>query len=176
MIPQIEVAICNQIEETNKQCKKIRAHLQNYPVLGFDCEWNSSTERHPVALVQLCTSSGFVALFRLNQIGQIPESLKEILEDHKVLKVGVGSMTDGGFLAKDYNIQPKGIVDIRHLVQQLTGCRLGSLNDLAQKFLGYRYFQDQTRSDWEALKLTPTQIDYASMVIKKKFGNFNFDK
>jgi ribonuclease D len=158
------VAIASTAFEANQQCNKIRANLQN-PVLGFDCEWNTSYQRHRVALVQLCTSSGMTVLFRLNMIGQMPDQLKKLLEDRNILKVGVGSTIDGQYLAQDYNLNPRGIVDIRHLTSKLTGSRNGGLDSLAERFLGCGYSHDQGRSDWEAYNLTTSQVEYAAMVI-----------
>lgn len=42
-------------------------------VVGFDCEW---IEERSVSLLQLATSTGVCALFRLEKIGYIPPKLK----------------------------------------------------------------------------------------------------
>lgn len=56
-------------------CSNFR-DLKEYNVLGFDCEWVSTTRRGPVALLQLATHRGVCALIRLSHMDIIPLELQ----------------------------------------------------------------------------------------------------
>lgn len=52
-------------------------HCDEFPVLGFDCEWLTvGGTRRPVALLQLTTHRGLCALIRLSHLRMIPSELK----------------------------------------------------------------------------------------------------
>lgn len=155
--------------------------------VGFDCEWvQVGGKRRPVALLQLASCSGLCVLVRLSLLNDgIPDSLRAFLEDEKILKVGVGPNEDSNYLAEDYNIQVRGCVDLRHLVQRClslesldaesaskgqevsqgrtTAGGMG-LNALAERYLGRTLDKDWRvrASDWEAKMLTKRQKRYAA--------------
>lgn len=57
-------------------CRNFFRHLDEYNVLGFDCEWISKYRRYPVALLQLSSNRGLCALIRLCKLKMIPEELQ----------------------------------------------------------------------------------------------------
>ncbi|XP_042889306.1 exonuclease 3'-5' domain-containing protein 2-like [Penaeus japonicus] len=155
--------------------------------VGFDCEWvQVRGRRRPVALLQLASCSGLCVLVRLSLMKDgIPNSLRAFLKDEKILKVGVGPNEDSNYLADDYNIQVRGCIDLRHLVQRCltlepvtaesapegqkasqgkkTAGGMG-LNALAERYLGRTLDKDWRvrASDWEAKTLTKRQKRYAA--------------
>uniref|UniRef100_A0A6A7FVP8 Exonuclease 3'-5' domain-containing protein 2-like n=1 Tax=Hirondellea gigas TaxID=1518452 RepID=A0A6A7FVP8_9CRUS len=78
--------------------------------IGFDCEWVVS---RPVALLQLATHTGLCVLFRLCKLKDVPQSLKDLLRDPTVLKVGVAPADDCRRLWKDHGIIVNGALDLR---------------------------------------------------------------
>ncbi|XP_038209288.1 exonuclease 3'-5' domain-containing protein 2 [Zerene cesonia] len=149
---------CDEIvSEFLKKCSKHHA-------IGFDCEWVTVLgKRQPVALIQLSTYDGFCSLFRLSKMNSIPASLKNLLEDEKIYKVGVAPVDDAKYVAADYGVYIKSTLDIRHIVE-LCGYDPGGLAALSLSLLGVTL--DKTWrircSDWAATELTTRQINYAA--------------
>ncbi|XP_046394204.1 exonuclease 3'-5' domain-containing protein 2 isoform X2 [Ischnura elegans] len=86
----------------------------SFPVLGMDCEWVPEwdpREKNPVALLQLATLSGYCVLFRLSFMGSIPGSVKNLLCNRSILKVGVAIENDVSRLETPVS----GWADLRHL-------------------------------------------------------------
>ncbi|KAL7637027.1 UNVERIFIED_CONTAM: hypothetical protein RMT77_012785 [Armadillidium vulgare] len=135
--------------------------------VGFDCEWASSNgKRKPVSLLQLATYSGNCYLFRLNSLQKnIPLTVQEILENRKILKVGVGCDVDASYFAEDYNVNVNGWLDLRHLAidDGLKNRKLG-LKSLANHYLGWTLHNNWKlrASDWESVTLTQQQVMYAA--------------
>ncbi|CAL4069565.1 unnamed protein product, partial [Meganyctiphanes norvegica] len=144
--------------------------------IGFDCEWvHVQGSRRPVALLQLATASGVCVLVRLSCMKTIPDSLKMLLNDNRMFKLGVGCIDDSKFLLMDYGLIVRGCVDLRHLYfrsdnQELPGHETRNhannigLNGLSQKLLGKSLDKDWRirAGDWEAHELSPKQIKYAA--------------
>lgn len=86
-------------------CSIITEYCRLSNVIGFDCEWVSRYDRGPVALVQLACQNGCCYLFRLNLIGHEAYELKELLENDKIIKVGVCPFNDAKYLRADYDWQ-----------------------------------------------------------------------
>ncbi|XP_045504549.1 exonuclease 3'-5' domain-containing protein 2 [Colias croceus] len=151
-------AYCDEIvNEFRKKCSLHHA-------IGFDCEWVTvQGKRQPVALIQLSTYDGFCSLFRLSKMKSIPVSLKDLLEDEKIYKVGVAPVDDAKYVAADYGVFIKSTLDIRHIVE-LCGYNPGGLAALSLTLLVVTL--DKTWrircSDWAASELTERQINYAA--------------
>ncbi|KAB7500817.1 hypothetical protein Anas_04601, partial [Armadillidium nasatum] len=120
--------------------------------VGFDCEWAQVSGKRktnfPFAIVNI-----FRKLF----------SIEEILENRKILKVGVACDSDVSYFAEDYNI--KGWLDLRHLAveDEFRNCKLG-LKSLAKHYLGISLLKSRKLrvSDWESRSLTHHQVTYAA--------------
>ncbi|KAK3892389.1 hypothetical protein Pcinc_003759 [Petrolisthes cinctipes] len=146
--------------------------------VGVDCEWtNTHSQRKPVALLQLATCSGLCVIIRLSHMqSNIPPSLKSLLEDDTILKVGIATLDDSTLLHTDYCIKVHGCVDLRHLAVQIKegpekhqhqhsqeGDRkaLGlGLNALSTRHLGLKLDKDIRirTSNWDADTLTNRQL------------------
>ncbi|KAI5635839.1 3'-5' exonuclease domain-containing protein [Phthorimaea operculella] len=144
--------------------QELRKRIQLHRAIGFDCEWvTENGKRQPVALVQLSTFDGLCGLFRLSQMKAVPQSLKDLLEDETVYKVGVAPYDDGKYLQQDYSVDLKSTLDIRHLAE-LCGHNPGGLANLSKSLL--QVVLDKSWrircSDWGAETLSDRQISYAA--------------
>ncbi|XP_067051206.1 exonuclease 3'-5' domain-containing protein 2-like [Acropora muricata] len=140
--------------------------------IGIDCEWvnKKGQVNAPVALLQIATPLCDCFLVRLCKMdGQMPQTVKEILEDKTILKFGVGIQDDAKRLWKMFGIHARGCVDLRHVIQRSQlenddqSCEKTGLNSLAEKILGVKMDKSWriSSSDWEADKFTTRQIEYA---------------
>merc|ERR1712136_72535 len=91
--------------------------ISRIPIIGFDCEWvNFHGKTKPVAMIQLASYRGVCALVRVCCLSTIPMTLKNILADPGIFKVGVATWEDATKLKKDMNIHVQGVYDIRNLI------------------------------------------------------------
>jgi len=140
--------------------------LSKLPVIGLDCEWVSQDGKSgPVALLQLATCSGLCVLVRLCNMGNIPNTLKEVLARQDIFKVGVAVLDDSKKLITDFGMDVVSCVDLRHLVVRYWTHqgKLG-LEALAFLVLGVQLDKDWKlrAGDWEAETLSDRQVDYAA--------------
>ncbi|KAG7304202.1 hypothetical protein JYU34_011140 [Plutella xylostella] len=149
---------CDQVvHDLRRRCSKHKA-------IGFDCEWvTEGGKKRPVALMQLSSIDGLCGLFRLPHLKGIPPSLRELLEDENIYKVGVAPIDDAAFLFQDYSVNLKSSLDLRHIAQ-LCGYDPGGLASLAKQLLAVTLDKSwRIRcSDWEAETLTERQVKYAA--------------
>lgn len=136
-------------------------------VLGFDCEWVFRGRRHPVALLQLATQDGVCALVRVFKISTFPASLKQLLNDRSILKVGVAPKDDAKKLFQDYGLFVRGCVDLRHMLLRVRGiyqCPSIGLQGVAQGVLGVTISKEKSVrcGNWEADILSTIQKEYAA--------------
>jgi hypothetical protein len=144
--------VIDNVEEAQVIAKKL---LQNYSVLGFDTE---SCE-NKVSLIQLADKER-AWLFRVNKIG-MPSSLKKLLTQPDLIKIGIGLDSDNSRLDNMFGFHLKGYIDIS-LVALSLGYKDRSLQDICRR-LGLRCPKEKHLGDWNIDKLTSQQIRYASM-------------
>lgn len=109
-------------------------------IVGFDTEWKPTMgrgqPRNPVALVQLATCA-HVFLVRVCRMKSVPPTLRRVLEDGRVLKVGVGVSGDARMLLSSFGILPAGLVDLQALARRHGYAGAGTaLATLAIRLLG----------------------------------------
>lgn len=157
-----------EIIETTDDCQRIvatlRKHCNEYRVLGFDCEWVTvGGKRRHTAMLQLASHKGLCALIRLCSLKTIPMSLRELLEDDKVIKVGIGAHDDAGKLSYDYGVGVASTFDLRYLAV-LTNHKTEGLAKMSKSILNVSLDKNWRLvcSDWEAKCLTSSQIEYAA--------------
>ncbi|CAF4896887.1 unnamed protein product [Pieris macdunnoughi] len=160
----LTVRVVHNVEDCEEMITEIRRRCLTHQAVGFDCEWvTEQGKRKPIALVQISTFDGYCCLFRLSKIMCVPTSLKVLLEDEKIYKVGVAPVDDAKYVAADYGVFIKSTLDIRHIVQ-LYGYDPGGLAALSLSLLGVTL--DKTWrircSDWGADELTERQVSYAA--------------
>ncbi len=140
----------------------IVAELYGEKILGFDTETRPSFKKgmqNSVSLLQLSTASK-AYLFRLNKIG-FQDELINLLENPKIIKVGVGIQDDLRGLARLSRFKPARFIEIQEVVKSF-GIDVFSLKALAGLLLNVRISKRQQLSNWEVEELTPGQIDYAA--------------
>ena len=113
------------IDDASSCDKLLQSHRSKYAFkmnyIGIDCEWvnREGQVNAPVALLQIATPMCDCFLVRLCKMdGQMPQIVKEILEDKAVLKFGVGIQDDAKRLWKMFGIHARGCVDLRHVIQR----------------------------------------------------------
>lgn len=84
--------------------------------IGLDCEWDSA-KKNGVALIQVSSGSDCILYRSSKTNGILPENLKKLLEDRKILKFGVAIQEDARRL-RAHGVQIKGFVDLRNLAQR----------------------------------------------------------
>jgi len=151
------------IISNEQSMRKAAAELRDYPVLGFDTEKRPSFEKgvkNKVALVQLAVP-GKVFLIRLKFTGFTRE-LKRIFSDEKIKKVGIGTADDIASLLELENFNPAGFIDLNKVAEELGIVNVGVRN-LAAIILGLRISKTQQVTNWERLRLTDSQMNYAAV-------------
>lgn len=153
--------------------------LREADLIGFDTETRPSFKKGQnfnVALMQLSTTDACF-LFRLNRIG-MPTSLKELIEDPEMTKVGLSTHDDFRNLHKAYDFEPRGFVELQSFV---TGWNIidKSLSKIYGILFGKRLSKAQRLSNWEAEQLTESQQNYAALDAQaciQIFGHLNDGK
>lgn len=136
--------------------------LQKSDIIGFDTETRPSFKKgqcFQVALLQLSTRNECF-LFRLNLVG-LPQGVKNILEDEKILKIGVSLHDDFHNLHRIYTLDPKGFIDLQPYVKKFNIAD-NSLSRIYGILFGKRISKGQRLTNWEAKSLTPSQQAYAA--------------
>jgi ribonuclease D len=136
--------------------------IADHPVVGFDTETKPvfvKGHKHKVALMQLALS-GHVYLVRIRSTG-VTEEVTSFLENHSILKAGVGIRDDIKALQHLSNFTPAGFVELAEL-SRLAGLEVESVKKLTALLLGFRISKSAQTSNWEAEKLDAKQVSYAA--------------
>uniref|UniRef100_W8B176 Exonuclease 3'-5' domain-containing protein 2 n=1 Tax=Ceratitis capitata TaxID=7213 RepID=W8B176_CERCA len=158
------ITVIETLDECQNVLDTLKRHCHEYNVLGFDCEWVTvGGKRRPVALLQLSSQKGLCALFRLCHLKQIPKDLRDILEDDKVIKVGVAPQDDAYKLSFDYGVGVASTLDLRCLAA-LVDEKPEGLAKMAKSLLNVELDKNWrlSCSDWEAKVLREKQLEYAA--------------
>lgn len=137
--------------------------LESARVIGFDTETRPSFKKgvtHVVSLMQLASPERCF-LFRLNKIGLHPR-IKELLESPDHLKVGLSIHDDFHNLSKLGELHPAGFIDLQQFVKDYHIAD-NSLTRIHAILFGLRISKGQRLTNWEALELTESQINYAAL-------------
>ena len=139
-------------------CRK----LKKQHILGFDTESKAAFKKgvkNKPALLQIATHNE-VYLFRISRTGLV-KSLCDILENEKILKVGVAVKQDIGELKQMANFKPAGFLELQEYSDRFM-ITDNSLKKLAAIVLEIYISKSQRLSDWEADNLKPAQLQYAA--------------
>ncbi|KZV62286.1 ribonuclease H-like protein [Peniophora sp. CONT] len=137
---------------------------------GFDCEWKCMPQSGRIALVQLSNGSK-VLLIHVCVMPEFPAKLKAILEDPRIVKVGVALQNDAEKLRREHDVSPAGLynlgpfaskIDKDHMA--LYGWKGGvSLENTVAQILNCRLPKGVVRqSNWERTPLSEAQREYAA--------------
>ena len=147
---------------TERDAQKAVAYLLSQPLLGVDTETRPTFRKgpmHQVALLQV-SSHEVCFLFRLNQLKLSP-SVKQLLEDTTVPKVGLSLADDLHQLHRLGDFEEGGFIDLQHHVREI-GVEDMSLQKLYANFFGQKISKRQQLTNWEADILTDKQKGYAA--------------
>lgn len=150
------------IVQSETESDKAVRYLLSQQILGIDTETRPSFRKgqtHQVALLQVSTVDTCF-LFRLNMIG-ITESIKRLLEDCSVTKVGLSLKDDMHQLSKRADFTPGMFIELQHEVKKM-GIKDMSLQKIYANLFSKRISKGQQLSNWEADTLTPQQKAYAA--------------
>ena len=105
---------------TETEAEKAVRYLLSQPILGVDTETRPSFKKgtvHRVSLLQV-SSYDVCFLFRLNQLGMSP-SVKRLLEDTKVPKIGLSLRDDLLSLHKLGDFKAGYFIDLQNHVREI---------------------------------------------------------
>jgi ribonuclease D len=149
--------------ETEEQIHEAAQELNRHTLIGFDTETRPSFRKgvqYQVSLLQLSTAE-VAFLFRLHQIG-LPSSIKTILENPKIVKIGAAVLDDLRGLKKiSIGFQPKSFFDLNEELKKVGFHNVGVRN-LSAMVLDIRISKSEQVSNWEAPELTDKQKVYAA--------------
>lgn len=149
--------------ETRLDARKAVMRLRRAAYIGIDTETRpsfSANARHEVSLLQLATEKE-VFLFRLNKIG-LTRSLISLLENEKIVKVGLSLRDDLAGLKRLKGYTPASCVELQKLCGAY-GIRELGLQKIYAIVCGERMSKRQRMTNWEAETLTPEQQHYAAL-------------
>lgn len=175
------VFVCSSLDDFGKVEALFLTLCRQSSVLGLDCEWVSvGKHRRKVALLQLAPTRDFSVLLRLckvfpvaagdvqeHPLSTFPESLRDVLNDDSIVKLGVAVCDDAAKLLHDYGLSVRGCVDLRHVLRYFPELRhypVAGLKTQARTILGVRADDSKllTCSNWEAESLSAAQVSYAA--------------
>ena len=152
------IVLIEDKEMLTKACRK----LAKQKVLGFDTESKAAFKKgvkNKPALIQLATHNECY-LFRISRTGLL-RPLIRILENSKILKVGVAIHQDIGELNQLKTFVAGGCVDLQKYSVNF-GITDNSLKKLTAIVLGLYISKSQRLSDWDADTLKISQLQYAA--------------
>ncbi len=148
---------------TREAADAAAAKLMKESIVGFDTETKPSFKRghyNKVSLLQLSTREECF-LFRLNYIG-LPPSVKQILENPQITKVGLSIHDDFHNLGKIFSLEPDGFIDLQQFVKDYMIAD-NSLSRIYGIIFNERISKGQRLTNWEAEDLTIHQQGYAAL-------------
>lgn len=147
---------------SESEASKAVQYLLSQPILGIDTETRPTFKKgtaRQVALLQV-SSYDTCFLFRLNRIG-ITDSIKQLLEDCSVKKIGLSLQDDLRQLNIRREFTPGTFVEIQKEVKSL-GIEDMSLQKIYANLFQMKIAKNQQLSNWEADVLTTAQQKYAA--------------
>ena len=178
------VVLCETPLEVDSAVARIRrlTAIPSAPrTFGWDIEWlvsfKAGTEPRLTSLMQFCyrprpPAKAVCFLLRLCLTG-VTESLRELLVDPTIVKVGLNARGDAHKIRRDFNVAVEGVLELRDFARE-RAARPGhpgsapesySLAALVEWQLSHRLAKHASSriSDWEAPKLTEDQVTYAAL-------------
>ena len=152
------------VTDTEEDADKAVKYLSRFKAIGFDTETRPTFKKgmqRRTSLIQLSTEK-LTFLFRINRIG-IPASLKSLLGDTKVAKIGLSLKDDFLVLRRmEPTLQFVSFIDLQSLVQKFNIKNKG-LRGIYGVLFGKKISKSQRLSNWEADELGESQKRYAAL-------------
>ena len=147
---------------TESQAARAVDYLLTMPLLGVDTETRPSFRKghmHKVSLLQV-SAHDICFLFRLNRLG-MSRSIKRLLEDRLVPKIGLSLHDDMNGLHKLGDFRPGCFIDLQDHMNEI-GIEDLSLQKLFANLLGKKINKREQLSNWECDILSEKQMLYAA--------------
>lgn len=147
---------------TDQELAVVAPSLKSAEILGFDTETRASFkvgEVYQVALLQLATETD-AYLIRLHGIKQF-ESIKNVFENEKTLKVGVAIRDDLKLLQKLFKFVPENFIELQTVAKE-KGLKNMGLRGMTEEILQSSLSKKAKISNWEVKTLSADQIMYAA--------------
>lgn len=151
------------VVDSQQTMKEAEQALSGATIIGFDTETRPAFQKglsYKMSLLQLSTQDTAV-LIRLQLVDLSPVIIR-ILQSAAVLKIGAAIRDDIRGLQKVKRYKPAGFIDLQSIVGDW-GIESLSVKKMAAIVLGIKVSKAQRLSNWDALQLTPSQIDYAAV-------------
>uniref|UniRef100_A0A2N9F9W9 3'-5' exonuclease n=1 Tax=Fagus sylvatica TaxID=28930 RepID=A0A2N9F9W9_FAGSY len=117
------------------------------------------------AVMQICGETDHCHVMHIFHSG-IPQSLRFLLEDPTLLKVGVGIANDAVKVFKDHNVSIKSLEDLSCLANRKLagGPQKWGLESLTRKLISKELHKPKEirLGNWEKFFLSKGQLDYAA--------------
>lgn len=162
-MPNVECPVRIVTVDTPEKADLAAEVLMHEKVIGFDTETKPSFHKgrtNKMALMQLSTDSTCY-LFRVCKIG-LTDSLRRLLENPDVLKIGLSIHDDFSVLHRSCNLRPVGFVELQEYVKQFC-IKDASLQRIYAILFSQKISKNQRLTNWEAAALTRKQKEYASI-------------
>ncbi|WIA21862.1 hypothetical protein OEZ85_004238 [Tetradesmus obliquus] len=163
----LQVLLLEDAAEVGRALQLLRASMRD-PFIAIDLEWRPQFERgenHPVAMMQLASSSVAVLIRTCRMRYRLPPELKEFLADASVMLLGCGwASNDERKMRHTFGIGRQHFgrfLDLQKVAESLGFKRRTGLARLTEDVLGLSLPKDKvTRSigDWEAKRLIPHKV------------------
>lgn len=153
-----ELVIINE----EKDLEPYIPYLFKQKMIGFDTETRPAFKKgvsNPVALLQLATDE-YAFLIRLNKM-KLPDTIRRILSDEQILKIGVAINNDFKAIRKTFKVEPAGFVDLQTLSEEYA-ITDNALTKLCGIILDFTISKAQRLTNWENEELTIAQQRYAA--------------
>ena len=147
---------------SESEARRAVDYLLSQPIIGIDTETRPSFRRgtnYKVSLLQV-SSHEVCFLFRLNHI-KLCEPVKQLLEDERVMKVGLSLHDDISALMKLEQFKPGNFFDLQKHVGEI-GIEDLSLQKIYANLFGEKISKNQRLTNWEADILSEKQKVYAA--------------
>jgi Ribonuclease D len=145
---RVKVHYCTSQYTTERVLQNYFAHEE---VLGFDLEWetNATRSRGPrknVSLIQIASPSR-VGLFHVAKYpfkgSLVPPTLKQIMENPKITKVGVAIKGDCRRMEQHLDIKCRGILELSHLYKLVRFSRTGEYNLINKRLVSLAFLVEE---------------------------------
>ncbi|KAK6266079.1 hypothetical protein QUC31_016916 [Theobroma cacao] len=148
---------------------KIKKKETGQVTVGFDIEWKPSFQRGILpgraAVMQICCDTSYCYVMHIIHSG-IPPSLRFLLEDSTVIKVGVAIGGDAVKVFNDYNVSVKAVEDLSYVANQKLNrdCQSWGLASLTETLVCKELPKPRTirLGNWELYPLSKEQLQYAA--------------
>lgn len=153
-----EVIVVDDPQQVNQAVND----LSNHTYIGFDTETKPSFRKgevNQVSLLQLAIEER-VYLFRLKLCGFQP-SLRKLLADPHITKIGVGIRDDIRFLRRLGDFTPGSFIDLQSYAAEF-GIEEKSFSKLMAIIFQVKISKRQRTSNWEAPQFSEGQVRYAA--------------